>query len=261
MLKNLLSKENGAITLFVLLALLFFMIVILSLFLSSSNKNLSQASEIDKIQEEYAESVNHIDQIYDETVTKNLSNFLNVGDFVNYTYDVVANGYSLPSTYSGYTDNQIIYQTLNLQWQILSINEDETVTLVSTRPLSSSAYFTNILENGNDTLDNKGIILMNDICKTLFSNSKSGIESRNLSIEDIKEFEILKKSVELENVETLEDIEENTLFSFDDKTDTARYFLRPVVMVNFNQILPCTGMSADGANASIEHMHQIKMSH
>ena len=173
----------------------------------------------------------------------------------------MANGYSLPSTYSGYTDDQIIYQTLNLQWQILSINEDETVTLVSTRPLNSSVYFTNILENGNDTLDNKGIILMNDICKTLYSNSKLGIEARNLSIEDIKEFEILKKSVELENVETLEDIEENTLFSFDDKTDTARYFLRPVVMVNFNQILPCTGMSADGANASIEHMHQIKMSH
>ena len=74
MLKNLLSKENGTITLFVLLALLFFMIVILSLFLSSSNKYLSQTSEIDKIKEEYEQSVNNIDQIYNETLSENLLN-------------------------------------------------------------------------------------------------------------------------------------------------------------------------------------------
>ena len=38
MVKTFFSKETGAITLFVLLAMLFFLIVIFSMFMSSSNK-------------------------------------------------------------------------------------------------------------------------------------------------------------------------------------------------------------------------------
>ncbi len=72
MVKTFFSKETGAITLFVLLAMLFFLIVIFSMFMSSSNKYLSQTSEIDKIKEEYEQSVNNIDQIYNETLSENL---------------------------------------------------------------------------------------------------------------------------------------------------------------------------------------------
>ena len=63
MVKTFFSKETGAITLFVLLAMLFFLIVIFSMFMSSSNKYLSQTSEIDKIKEEYEQSVNNIDKL------------------------------------------------------------------------------------------------------------------------------------------------------------------------------------------------------
>ena len=72
MVKTFFSKETGAITLFVLLAMLFFLIVIFSMFMSSSNKYLSQTSEIDKIKEEYEQSINNIDQIYNETLSENL---------------------------------------------------------------------------------------------------------------------------------------------------------------------------------------------
>ena len=72
MIKKILKKESGAITLFVLLTMLFFLIVIFSMFMSSSNKYLSQTSEIDKIKEEYEQSVNNIDQIYNETLSENL---------------------------------------------------------------------------------------------------------------------------------------------------------------------------------------------
>ncbi len=72
MVKTFFSKETGAITLFVLLAMLFFLIVIFSMFMSSSNKYLSQTSEIDKIKEEYGQSINNIDQIYNETLSENL---------------------------------------------------------------------------------------------------------------------------------------------------------------------------------------------
>ena len=74
MIKKILKKESGAITLFVLLTMLFFLIVIFSIFISSSNKNLSQTSEIEKIKEEYEQSVNNIDQIYNETLSENLLN-------------------------------------------------------------------------------------------------------------------------------------------------------------------------------------------
>ena len=74
MIKEILKKESGAITLFVLLTMLFFLIVIFSMFMSSSNKYLSQTSEIDKIKEEYEQSVNNIDQIYNETLSENLLN-------------------------------------------------------------------------------------------------------------------------------------------------------------------------------------------
>ena len=41
MLKKFLGKEKGAITLFLLLAMLFFLIVLFSLFISTGNKSLS----------------------------------------------------------------------------------------------------------------------------------------------------------------------------------------------------------------------------
>ena len=57
MFQKFLNTENASITLFVLLAILFFMIVIFSLFVSSSNKEQSQISEIDKIKQEYMKKV------------------------------------------------------------------------------------------------------------------------------------------------------------------------------------------------------------
>ena len=53
MLKKFLGKEKGAITLFLLLAMLFFLIVLFSLFISTGNKSLSQTSEVDKIKDEW----------------------------------------------------------------------------------------------------------------------------------------------------------------------------------------------------------------
>ena len=95
--KSFFSKENGSITLFVLLAIFFFLIVVFSLFMTSSNKNISQNAEIDKIKEEYEESVDNIDEIYNEALQKegNIKDIfdaegdevgkLHIGDFINYT--------------------------------------------------------------------------------------------------------------------------------------------------------------------------------
>lgn len=181
MLKKFFKRENGAITLFVLLAMLFFIIVIFSVFMTSSNKNTSQISEIDKIKEEYEDSVDNIDQIYNETLTENLSNLLKVGDYVNYTYDTVSQGYNLPSTESGYDTDQTIAQTTGLKWRILNINEENgTIDLISETVTNQSFYLRGALGYNN------GVYLLNDICKTLYSNPNINIHARSLNIEDIE---------------------------------------------------------------------------
>lgn len=180
MIKNFFRKENGSITLFVLIAMLFFLFVVFAMFMRSSNSNMAQTSEIDQIKEEYEESVNNINQIYNETLIENLSNLLKPGDFVNYTYDTVTDGYSLPAIYSGYTSDQSITQTMGLRWQILSINSDKTVTLISETTTNQEVYFRGALGYNNGTL------LMNDICNKLYSNHSLKIEARTLNLDDIE---------------------------------------------------------------------------
>lgn len=181
MIKRLLKKENGAITLFVLLAMLFFMIAIFSLFVASSNKEQSQASEVDKIKQEYQKSIDNIDEIYTKTFIENLSNTLKIGDYVNYTYDTVSQGYSLPSTESGYSTDQTITQTTPLKWRILNINkENGTVDLISENVTSQPIYLNGALGYNN------GVYLLNDICKTLYSNSNMNIQARSLNMEDLE---------------------------------------------------------------------------
>lgn len=68
MQKKIFKSEKGSITLFVLLAILFFLIVIFSLFMNSSNKNRIQLAELDKIKSQYEEPLNDIDNIYEETL-------------------------------------------------------------------------------------------------------------------------------------------------------------------------------------------------
>ncbi len=70
MQKKILKSENGAVTLFVLIAILFFLIVIFGMYVRSSSKNQVQISEMEKVQKEYQKDVDNIDQIYDEVKNK-----------------------------------------------------------------------------------------------------------------------------------------------------------------------------------------------
>lgn len=67
-LKHLIKNdEKGAITLFVLVVMLFFIIFAVGVYVFNSNKLSAQIKDIAKIQEEYS-SKNDIDEIYDETI-------------------------------------------------------------------------------------------------------------------------------------------------------------------------------------------------
>lgn len=60
------KQEKGAITLFVLVACLFFVFVLAGAYLFTLNKLQSQEQDLKQIQENYARDITRIDEIYQE---------------------------------------------------------------------------------------------------------------------------------------------------------------------------------------------------
>ena len=104
---------------------------------------------------------------------------LEIGDYVDYTPDA-ASAYSLLSSVSGYSSNQTIPQETDLKWQIMSINDDGTIDLVSDKPLSTSIYWRGAIAYNN------AVFAMNDICKKLYSNSELNSIARSINFDDIE---------------------------------------------------------------------------
>ena len=65
------KNERGAITLFVLIACLFFALILTGVYVSTLNKMQAQEQQVDQIQENYARQLENIDEIYEE-LSKNL---------------------------------------------------------------------------------------------------------------------------------------------------------------------------------------------
>lgn len=103
-----------------------------------------------------------------------------IGNYVNYTYDTVTEGYLLLAKYSGYDSNQTVAQSSTiLKWKILNIDEEnEKVDLISETATDNTVYFQGALGYNN------GVYLLNDICKKLYSNSTLGITARSINLAD-----------------------------------------------------------------------------
>lgn len=71
------KEEKGSITMFVLISMMFFLIVIVGLYVSSSYKMQKQESEIKKIQESY--NYKNINDIYNEC-EKNYNDKINTNN-------------------------------------------------------------------------------------------------------------------------------------------------------------------------------------
>jgi len=110
---------------------------------------------------------------------------LSVGDYVAYTPDTVSNYTGLGSSETekaGSTSNPAdgIPQDTTLTWRILSINDDGFVDLVSAAPIATNVYFQGSLGYNN------GVLLLNDLCKSQYSNSTLGVTARSIDLEDIE---------------------------------------------------------------------------
>lgn len=60
------KQEKGAITLFVLIACLFFVLVLAGVYLFTLNKIQTQEQNLKQIQENYSREVTRVDEIYEE---------------------------------------------------------------------------------------------------------------------------------------------------------------------------------------------------
>ena len=58
------KREKGAITLFVLIACLFFVFILMGVYLSNLNRLQVQEQEVQQIQENYAKELDRVDEIY-----------------------------------------------------------------------------------------------------------------------------------------------------------------------------------------------------
>lgn len=64
------KKERGSITLFVLIAMMFFLIVLIGIYLNIMNKNQEVKNTIDRIEKEYSLDEIDLDQVYQEIINK-----------------------------------------------------------------------------------------------------------------------------------------------------------------------------------------------
>lgn len=139
-----------------------------------------------KLKVEYKGYTFNVDINGDVKIKSNIDySKLKVGDYVDYHPDDVETAYDkFGETYSGYANGNIgqIGQDDSLGWRILNINEDEdTIELISDKPTSTFVCFKGARGYNN------GVALLNDYCKTMYSNKSKEAVARSLNIEDIQD--------------------------------------------------------------------------
>ena len=112
---------------------------------------------------------------------------MHVGDYIDYSPDVaetVTYSNETMKKYSGYTGtdyNVDLKRDTSMKWQVLRINEDGSMDIIGT-PTTSEVFFAR--EKGY----NNGVYLMNDICKTLYSNGAHNITARSVNQDDMEKW-------------------------------------------------------------------------
>lgn len=183
------KKQNGSITLYTIISMLFFLIMVSGLYINSSYRVQKQNKEIQKIQEEYKKD--DINDIYEKTMTSNeklLSEVVKVGDYVKYKADTASTDELINdlTTYSGNTDTS--YNTSstikqeNLNWRVLDITDEGEVRLISELPTNST-----IALYGAKGYNN-AVYLLDKTCNELYNNKIYAKKVQSLKIEDIQKY-------------------------------------------------------------------------
>ena len=105
---------------------------------------------------------------------------LKIGDYINYKYDTAGN-YTVQSKYSGNSSNKTISQTKGVKWRVLNVNKSTgSIDLISEKIVGEGLGINGVLGYNN------GPYLMNDICKSQYSNKSLGVSARNINLLDME---------------------------------------------------------------------------
>ena len=138
-----------------------------------------------KILNEYEDELNKY--VSGTTPTQKLADKVKVGDYVTYTPDAldsnaVSTLKSNLNTYSGKSDSTINSEIKrdDLKWRVLDVQNGQ-VRLISETPTTSKIELYGY--NGY----NNAVKLLDDICSTLYNNSKLASNVKNFKLEDIQD--------------------------------------------------------------------------
>ena len=193
MLKN---SNNSGITLIALIITIIVMLILVAVTVNTAvnsglfghAKNATQGWKSEEEKESNIGNDNYINDIvnqFSDSQTKPDRSFLKVGDYIDYTPDTAGNYMGLGTSENekaGSTDNPAdgIPQDTTLKWRVMNINDDGSVDLVSAAPIATNVYFQGSLGYNN------GVLLLNDLCKSQYSNSTLGVTARSIDLEDIE---------------------------------------------------------------------------
>ena len=105
------------------------------------------------------------------------SDKLKVGAYITYSPDVV-DAYTVKAEYTGQEKVSTISQNKNMHWRIFKV-EDDYIEIIATVPTEEGLTLSGAMGYNN------GVYLLNDICKTLYSNNSLNAVGRSITIEDI----------------------------------------------------------------------------
>ena len=175
-MKKILRDNNGSISALVVISVLLYSIVLTTAFMQASSKRKMQMESQILAKEAYEKPLEHLDEIRQGLIQ------IKVGDYVNYTYDTVAN-YVMSSTTCGSTQNPTdgIPQAKGLKWRVLNIDRiNNAIDLVSDNPTGTEVYFKGVLGYNNAPY------FMNEICYAHYSNSSLGVYARSINLLDME---------------------------------------------------------------------------
>ena len=147
-------------------------------------KKASENAEVkqNKILDEYETA---LDQYDENTLVYKVNNgIVKIGDYVSYIPDKANTDKILEelNKYSGTTENTIekLTQELDLKWRVLDVKDGQV------RLISESSTTSKIMLNGYNGYNN-AVKLLDDICSTLYNNSKLASNVKNFKLEDIQD--------------------------------------------------------------------------
>ncbi len=190
------KSQKGSVTVFVLIALLFYTGFLVILYAGNINKIQTVSERTDQIKSIYERNLNNINEIYQKNTAaeeafswketeEGITNgeiTVHIGDKIS--YNELSNGvkaYEVADTESGFQSNEKrqIINTEDIEWRILGVNNKGELELISTNPTTGT------LGLGGEEGYLNGEKILDTTCNELYGKGEYAISARNLKAEDI----------------------------------------------------------------------------